>query len=68
MTVPCVRELVITTVCVVEALVMMDRESVVDIVALSDEDRLSDLLRRVGVTCQEEHGRHVADVGSCGSD
>ena len=40
-TVPCVRELVITSVCVVEALVVMERESVVDIVVLSDGDRLS---------------------------
>ena len=30
-----------TSVLVVEALVVMDRESVVDIVALSDENRLS---------------------------
>ena len=28
----------------------------------------SDLLGRVRVACQEEHGRHVADVGSCSSD
>ena len=40
-TVPCERELVITSVCVVEALVVMERESVVDIVVLSDGDRLS---------------------------
>ena len=40
-TVPCERELVITSVCVVEALVVMDRESVVDIVVLSDTDTVN---------------------------